>query len=135
MQKWIGVGHIDGEPIEVQYGNQTCTLLWMSCPRSWSPKGEDSIPLMFIGKRRDIVAQAGVEKFDGITVYILGEISSRIKLKTPKQVNIGVCVFVTSMSIWDTKSIERYRKAKITNEIIYETSGLESIEEGETNER
>jgi len=129
MQKWIGVGHIDGEPIKVKYGNQECILLWVSCPRSWSPKDEDSIPVMFIGKRKKAVAQAGLDKFDGSQVYIIGEISSRIKLKEPKKVNIGVCVFATSITFWDTKSIEEMRKSKVNNELIFDSSGLEEMEE------
>ena len=127
MQKWIGIGHIDGEPIKVMYGNQACILLWLSCPRSWSPKNEDSIPVMFIGKRKSALAQAGIDKFNGTLVYVLGEISSRIKLKSPKEVKIGVCVFATSITFWDTKHIDRKQNSKLNNEIIFESSGLEEI--------
>lgn len=133
MQKWIGVGHIDGEPVKVMYGNQECILLWVSCPRSWSPKKEDSIPVMFIGKRKSALKQAGIDKFDGSLVYIIGEISSRIKLKEPKQVNVGVCVFATSITFWDTKSIEKMQKGKVTNELIFDSTGLEEME-GDSNE-
>jgi hypothetical protein len=84
---------------------------------------------MFIGKRKKAVAQAGLDKFDGSQVYIIGEISSRIKLKEPKKVNIGVCVFATSITFWDTKSIEEMRKSKVNNELIFDSSGLEEMEE------
>lgn len=129
MQKWIGVGHIDGEPIKVMYGEQECILLWISCPRSWSPKNEDSIPVMFIGKRKYVLTQAGIKKFDGALVYVVGEISSRIKLNEPKNVNIGVCVFATSITFWDTDHIERMQKGKIKNEMIFESTGLEEDED------
>ena len=128
MQKWIGVGRIDGEPMKVQYGEQECLLVWLNCPRSWSPKSEDSIPIMLIGKRKQILEQAGIDKFDGVLVYVIGEISSRIKLNTPKAVNIGVCVFATSMTFWDTKNIEKSRKKKAMNELIFGSSGLEETE-------
>ena len=130
MQKWIGVGTIDGEPKIVKYGNTECLLLWMSCPRSWSPKSEDSIPLMFVGKRKEALEQAGISKYDGTLVYVLGEISSRIKIFNPKIVNIGVCVFVTSITFWDTESIIKNRKNKVDNDIIFSV-----MEEGEENER
>jgi len=129
VQKWIGVGRIDGEPIKVMYGNQECILVWLSCPRSWSPREEDSIPVMFIGKRKSVLKQAGIDKFDGTLVYVLGEISSRIKLNSPKEVKIGVCVFATSITFWDTKHIDRSKNSKLNNEIIFETSGLEEFED------
>ena len=127
MQKWIGVGHLDGEPIKVQYGNQECLLIWMSCPRSWSPKSEDSIPVMFIGKRKKVLEQAGLDKFDGTLVYVIGEISSRIKINKPKIVNIGVCVFATSITFWDTASIVKNQKSKLNNDLIFGSSGLEEV--------
>lgn len=127
MQKWIGVGKIDGEPMKVQYGDQECTLVWLTCPRSWSPKKEDSIPIMFIGKRQSMLTQAQLDKYDGTLVYVMGEISSRIKLNSPKKVSIGVCVFATSLTFWDTKSIEAKNKGKITNEVIFDTTGLEEV--------
>lgn len=127
MQKWIGVGHIDGEPMKVQYGNQECLLIWIDCPRSWSPKEEDSIPIMFIGKRKKALEQAGLDKYDGTLVYIIGEISSRIKIKSPKVVNIGVCVFATSITFWDTASIIKNQKSKLNNELIFDSTGLEEV--------
>lgn len=130
MQKWIGVGRIDGEPIKVQYGDQECILIWMSCPRSWNPKNDDSVPIMFIGRRKKIIEQSKIKKFDGTLVYAIGEISSRIKLKSPKNVNIGVCVFATSLTFWDTKSIIDKQKSKVNNELIFDSSGLEETEGG-----
>ena len=127
MQKWIGVGHIDGEPMKVMYGNQECVLIWVSCPRSWSPKKEDNIPVMFIGKRKKALEQAGMETFDGALVYIIGEISSRIKINSPKEVSVGVCVFATSITFWDTASITKMQKSKVNNELIFDSTGLEEI--------
>lgn len=127
MQKWIGVGHIDGEPIKVMYGNQECYLIWLSCPRSWSPKNEDSVPVMFIGKRKSALTQAGISKYDGTLVFVIGEISSRIKLNSPKEVKIGVCVFATSITFWDTQHIDRKQNSKLNNEIIFESSRLEEL--------
>lgn len=128
MQKWIGVGKIDGEPMKVQYGNQECLLIWICCPRSWSPKNEDNIPVIFIGKRKKALEQAGINKFDGTLVYVIGEISSRIKIIEPKAVSIGVCVFATSITFWDTKSILDKTKCRVNNEAIFDTSGIEEIE-------
>ena len=129
MQKWLGVGRIDGEPMKVMYGNQECILIWLSCPRSWSPKSEDSIPIMFIGKRKSALTQTHLDKYDGTLVYVVGEVSSRIKLNEPKVVSIGVCVFATSITFWDTKSIEKKQKGKVNNELIFDSTGLEELEE------
>lgn len=126
MQKWIGVGRIDGEPVNVRYGDLCSTLIWVSCPRSWQPSVEDSIPVLFIGKRKVTLTNSGLQKFDGSLVYVIGELSSRVKLNTEKVVNIGTCVFATSITFWDTASIEKMRKGKVNNEIIFESS-LEDI--------
>ena len=84
---------------------------------------------MFVGKRKEALEQAGISKYDGTLVYVLGEISSRIKILNPKIVNIGVCVFVTSITFWDTESIIKNRKNKVDNDIIFSV-----MEEGEENE-
>lgn len=128
MQKWIGIGHIDGEPMKVEYGNQECLLLWVSCPRAWAPKAEDNIPIMFIGKRKKMLEQAGLSTFNGSLVYIIGEISSRIKISSPKTVNIGVSVFATSITFWDTAHITKMQKSKVNNEMIFDSSGLDDLE-------
>lgn len=129
MQKWIGIGHVDGEPMKVQYGSQECLLLWVSCPRAWAPKSEDNVPIMFIGKRKKALEQAGLKSFDGALVYIIGEISSRIKITSPKHVNIGVCVFATSITFWDTANITKMQKSKVNNELIFDSTGLDEMEE------
>lgn len=127
MQKWIGIGRIDGEPMKVKYGEQEYYLLWIACPRSWAPKKEDSIPVMLIGKRKNVLKQASTDKLDGSLVYVIGEIASRIKLNTPKAVNIGVCVFATSITFWDTENIQRMQKGKVNNELIFDSTGLEEM--------
>ncbi len=122
----MGIGRINGEPMETEYEGLKATLLWVDIPRSWDPDSIDSVPILFVGKRMKLLAQAKVETYEGTLVYVLGELSSRIKLKNPKVINIGVCVFVTSITFWDTKSIEQRSKAKVSNQIIL--SDLESEE-------
>lgn len=127
MQKWIGIGRIVGEPKKVSYNDQESTFLWISCPRAWDSKNSDLVPVLFLGKRQSMLKEEGVKKYNGTLVYVIGELSSRIKLKEVGNITIGVCVFATSLTFWDIKSIENRRFIEPNHEFIFETSGLEEM--------
>lgn len=119
MQKWIGVGRIDGEPIRVKYENKDAILMWINIPRHWS-NDSDNVPVMFYGSRINMLEQAstGTNTYSGALVYVMGELSSRIKVCGNKNVDIGCCVFATSIEFWDVEHITDFTKGKPNNKKI-----------------
>lgn len=128
MQKWMGIGRIVNEPKKVMYNNQKCTFIWVSCPRAWDSKNSDLVPVLFIGKRQQMLEEKGIKKYNGTLVYVIGELSSRIKLKEVGNIVFGVSVFATSLTFWDIKSVEMRRNKEMNHEFLFDTSGLEELE-------
>lgn len=116
MQKWIGVGRIDGEPTKVKFEDKDATLIWVNVPRSWS-KDSDNVPVLFCGKRQDMLMQAN--KLTGALVYVVGEISSRIRVVESRVANIGCCVFASSIEFWDVENMTNFTKNKPNNNVIF----------------
>lgn len=116
MQKWIGIGKIDGEPEDVEFEGSAAKLIWINCPRDWD-NDSDNIPVLFLGKRASMIAQS--KALSGSLVYVLGEISSRIKISSPKCVNIGCAVFAQSIEFWDVDTMTDFTKNKPNNKRIF----------------
>lgn len=129
MQKWIGIGKIDGEPEKVKFDSKDALLVWINVPRSWS-QDSDNVPVLFCGKRMDMLTQASkrTKALTGALVYVMGEISSRIRLVNNKVANIGCCVFASSIEFWDVENMTDFTKNKPNNKVIF-------LQEGEINGR
>ena len=130
MQKWIGIGKIDEEPVNVKLNGYDALLMWVRCTRSWDATKNDAVPVLWLGKRRYRLLKHISTKgaVTGALVYVTGEISSRVKIEGEKEMTIGSAVFGNSISFWDSEAIATMEN-KVASEEEFIGSSLEDYEE------
>jgi len=130
MQKWLGIGRVDDEPIEVKINGYDALLMWVRCTRAWDATKDDAVPVLWLGKRKYLVHKyisTHNNTLAGALVYVTGEISSRVKIEGERDMTIGAAVFGSSISFWDSESIANMEKKALSEESLMGSSLEEMI--------
>ncbi len=110
MQKWIGVGRVEGEPVDVAFRGKHALLIRLSCDKPWKPDSPDSVPVLFVGKRVDAFKRWKPAKCDGVLACVIGELSvDATVVRRGDESEYSIACIAVSVEFWDGAAIEARR--------------------------